>query len=99
MESLICEKFCDFYKPGREEREKCGTFEFLRRNLTLRELKRASEETPKGPDRSADTAIKDMACSGCGFLPDGCDFRAGSGDTPCGGYAIVNHLLKNAGNA
>lgn len=97
MESLICARFCSFYKPGRTKPEKCGTFEFLRRNLTPEEIRLASENTPGDPDRSADGEIEELVCSVCGFRIDGCDFRAGEGDMPCGGYAVLTYLLNNRG--
>ena len=99
MDDQVCEKFCDFYKPGRKEKTRCGSYEFIRRNLTMRELKRAAETADRNPDRSADASIRELACQECGFMEDGCDFRAGLDSPPCGGYAIVSYLLKQSATA
>jgi hypothetical protein len=93
---LVCKGFCEFYKPGKKESLKCGTFDFLSRNLTRGELAHVSRGT--GPcDLSRDEEIRDLACRRCEFLVDGCDFRDGLPSPPCGGYAIVESLLKRYG--
>jgi len=97
MEQAICKKFCSFYKPGKKEDLKCGSFAFLSLHLTEREIRRAASSAPVTYSFSEDSAIKDMVCQKCDFLVDGCDYRDGVGKTPCGGYAVVEHLLKRPG--
>ena len=94
MESAICRKYCSFYKPGKNEPSKCGTVEFLRRNLTEREVRQAVSQAPPQYDLSSDETIKRLICRNCEFLVDGCDFRDGVESPPCGGYFVVEHLLK-----
>lgn len=96
MKKLICENFCSFYKPGSESRTKCGSFEFLKRNLTRREIKSAIENTPRRHDLSFDPQIRSLVCeNNCEFYnTDDCDFRLGNDSPPCGGYTIVENLLK-----
>jgi hypothetical protein len=90
---LVCKGFCKFYKPGRKERLKCGTYDFLSRNLSPGELLHVCRGT--GPhDLSRDEDIRAMICDRCEFLVDGCDFRDGLPSPPCGGYAVVESLLK-----
>jgi hypothetical protein len=90
---LVCEKFCKFYKPGRKEDLKCGALALLSRNLTRGELGHASRGT--GPhDLSRDSEVRALACQRCEFLVDGCDFRDGLPSPPCGGYSVVESLLK-----
>ncbi len=96
MEANVCEKFCRFYKPEQNEPEKCGSYEFLRKNLTKREIVRAADAAPAKPDFSSDDTISEMVCAECAFRVDGCDYRDGVNSTPCGGYAIVSHLLRNS---
>ena len=97
MERAICRKFCSFYRPGRKEDMKCGTFAFLSRNLTHAELLRAASQATTQISLSHDTDIREIACKSCEFLVDGCDFRDGAGKTPCGAYAVVEHLLRRTG--
>lgn len=90
---LICKKFCSYYKPGKE-RMKCGSYEFLVGNLSTGELSRVSSDAVKEFPSSKDNKVKTLACKQCDFFSDGCDYRAGVGSTPCGGYAVVAWLLK-----
>jgi hypothetical protein len=94
---LICRTFCTYYKEGREDLL-CGTFSFLRRNLTPGELReligsyRASGIESSARD-SRDDEVKEIACEECDFLIDGCEFRDDRSGPPCGGYAVVEMLL------
>src|SRR5208283_4934343 len=94
--SFICKGFCSFYREGKEELC-CGTYLFLKNNLTLREL-RAALDLSKMDERSsehvfpADEEIKSLVCDKCDFLADGCDFREDGSHPPCGGYSIIEIL-------
>lgn len=99
MESSVCKNFCAFYKPGKEVM-KCGSFEFLQRNLTGGEVRKIAiqvlgkKSQRQGQDKAPDNSIRKLVCSKCDFLKDGCDYRAGLDSPPCGGYAIMAHLLE-----
>jgi len=99
MESSICKKFCSFYKPDKKEDLKCGSYDFLARNLTRAEIRQAAVAAPRDYSFSEDKTIRDIVCGKCDFLVDGCDYRDGLGKTPCGGYAVVEHLLKRPGSS
>ncbi|MFZ5997786.1 MAG: hypothetical protein ACOYW7_09895 [Nitrospirota bacterium] len=92
--ALICKEFCAFYKEGREELH-CGTYVFLRNNLTAAELHSLLElSKPSPPAFSKDSTIKKIVCAACDFLIDGCDFRDNGSGPPCGGYVILEKLLS-----
>lgn len=91
---VICKSFCNFYKPGKEE-IKCGSFSFLKRNLSYGELLSTARISSINPELSMDGTIKSLACLRCDFLQDGCDFRMGLSSPPCGGYVIIENLLKD----
>ena len=100
--SIICKGFCSFYKEGKEDLC-CGTYLFLKNNLTLREL-RSVLSLSKMDDRPsehvfpafpADEEIKRLVCDKCDFLVDGCDFREDGSHPPCGGYSIIKMLLNH----
>ncbi len=91
---IICRAHCTFYKPGRKESLKCGTFDLLAQNLSTGELRHAAGKKARRPDFSHDREIRKLACERCEFLVGGCDFREGRLSPPCGGYAIVEGLLK-----
>ena len=97
--SIICEGFCSFYKEGKADLC-CGTYLFLRNNLTLLELRSALDlskidEHPSEHVFPADEEIKSLACNKCDFLVDGCDFRVDVSLPPCGGYNIMKMLLTH----
>ncbi len=95
MEQKVCQKFCKSYKPGVKDRKKCGSYEFLRANLTKMELRQAAEAAPAKPDFSSDDTISEMVCSECGFLDADCKYRQGTDSAPCGGYSIISHMLRH----
>lgn len=90
---IICRRFCGYYKEGKEEMT-CGTYNFLARELTLKELASLTRDIQAGPDFSFDKEIKCLVCDRCDFLADGCDFRDGLNSRPCGGYTVIEKLIK-----
>ncbi len=95
---IICRGFCSFYKEGKEDLC-CGAFLFLKKNLTLHELRSVLDlskmaERPQKCTFSADDEIKKLVCNKCDFLVDGCDFREDGSHPPCGGYSIIEMLLE-----
>lgn len=91
--AIICKGFCRFYKEGKEGLT-CGSYDFLARNLTADEIKSSVQYVKPEADFPRDKELKELVCEQCDFLVDGCDFREGLGEPPCGGYAIVEGLLK-----
>jgi hypothetical protein len=97
--SVICKGFCSFYREGKEDLC-CGTYLFLKNNLTLRELcflldLSKMDERPSECVFPADEEIKRLVCNKCDFLVDGCDFREDGSHPPCGGYSIIEMLLRH----
>lgn len=91
---IICKKFCDYYKDGKEEFA-CETYNFLARKFAPGELESRIQDIGKSPEFLHDEEIKKLICEKCDFLVDGCDFREGLDAQPCGGYAIIEWLIKN----
>lgn len=91
---IICKGFCSYYKGGKEDLT-CGAYNFLAGELTPRELSSAINYIKAKPDFSFDGQIIKLVCERCDFLIDGCDFREGLNMPPCGGYTIVEWLMKN----
>jgi hypothetical protein len=92
---IICKGFCGFYKPGKKEDTACGTYEFLKKNLSPGELLKIAESAGFPPEYSSDGLIKSLTCGSCGFFKDGCDYRKGLKSAPCGGYNLIENLLQN----
>ncbi len=92
---VICRRFCTFYKEGTEGLA-CGAYDFLARNLTAGEIRSGVRDAGLRADFSRDKELREVVCKHCDFLVDGCDFREGQGTHPCGGYAVVEWLLKKS---
>lgn len=90
---VICRKFCKFYKEDKQVMQ-CGTYRFLSSLVTAPGLEGLVGNVSLIPDFSFDERIANQICSRCSFLIDGCDFRAGLASPPCGGYPIVEYLLR-----
>ena len=91
---IICRRFCNYYKEGKEELA-CETYNFLAKKFALGELESRIQDIGKLPEFLHDEEIKKLICEKCDFLVDGCDFREGLDSPPCGGYTIVEWLIKN----
>ncbi len=91
--TIICRRFCRFYKEDKEELT-CGTYNFLVKNLTLKELISNARHIIPETDFSRDKELRGLVCKKCDFLLHGCDFREGLDAPPCGGYVIVEWLLR-----
>ncbi|MDI1471752.1 hypothetical protein QI155_04320 [Thermodesulfovibrio sp. 1176] len=90
--SLICEKFCHYYKPEKET-ELCGSYFYLQKSITPSELKNLVELL----HLDTEIVIKHdliFICSKCDFREDGCDFIINKSSIPCGGYIIISRLLN-----
>ncbi|HXX58081.1 MAG TPA: hypothetical protein VEI96_08790 [Thermodesulfovibrionales bacterium] len=92
---LICKGFCPFHKDGRDDLT-CGTYNFLERILTARELEREVRQIRAVPDLLGDRSIRRLICGNCDFLTDGCGFREGTDSRPCGGFTIVEWLMRRS---
>ncbi|NOX20452.1 MAG: hypothetical protein GXO99_04230 [Nitrospirae bacterium] len=91
--NLVCKGYCAFYKEGKEELL-CGTYQYIISNFTEEKIRDIPQDYK--PDFSKDQKIMDLICSKCEFLIDGCGYREGEGTPPCGGYTIVEWLLKHS---
>jgi hypothetical protein len=94
LRSIVCRGFCSFYKNGKNESPKCGTYDFLAENLSTDELREAALAAIRHMDYSLDKEIRHMICERCAFFADGCDFRRSRRSPPCGGYIIIERLFK-----
>lgn len=91
--SIICKKFCNYYKP-KEEFQFCEGYAFLKRNLTHSELRDLIKIF--NISENSISHIRDLSfCNPCDFRIDGCDFFLNQSDTPCGGFLIINRILQN----
>jgi len=94
-DTTLCENFCVYYKPGRNEELECQGFIVVHRLITKgRPLSREKPETASLPDVRISEGLKSRVCSACPFREADCDFILSGGTAaPCGGFALLSHLL------
>lgn len=91
--NLICEDFCNYHKPGKEN-EICGGYFYLKKNVTPIELMGLTKVFNLKDDK---VAIKNLffVCENCDIRIDGCDFFLDKSNEPCGGYLLISRLLRH----
>jgi hypothetical protein len=95
---IICKTFCRYYK-GNKNKIHCGGYDFIRKNLTIAELKgvikflKLSSDIKDGIPEKKELLYK-LSCRDCDFLADGCDYIVKESSPPCGGYNIINRLIS-----
>lgn len=90
--SLICRKFCSYYKAGKES-ELCGGYFYLKKFLTPSELSSIIEIFHLDLKETLTQESLSFICSICDFREEGCDFFINRSDLPCGGYLIINRII------
>lgn len=98
MRETICGNFCAYFKPRKDEPEKCLAFELLTAWSTWRpELTGVLADSARPGRQAAPNWLevpKQLICSLCVFRRHGCDFAAGLVEAPpCGGLLALAQLL------
>jgi hypothetical protein len=94
-DTRLCENFCKYYKPGRNEELECQGFVVVHRLISKgRKLSQERPGTVSAPDARTLAGLKGRVCSACSFREADCDFvLSGGTEAPCGGFALLSHLL------
>ncbi|MEN2994179.1 MAG: hypothetical protein ABDH19_02375 [Thermodesulfovibrio sp.] len=90
--SLICKRFCNYYKPNREN-ELCGGYFYIQKYLTSRELNEIVN-TFHLSNQTMTIQSLSFICENCDFKEGDCDFFVDKSKTPCGGYLIISRLFN-----
>ena len=94
-DTRLCRNFCQYYKPGKNEELACQGFVVVHR--LIEKGRRLSQEKPRrtaAPDARTIEGLKERVCTACSFRAADCDFILSGGTaSPCGGYALLFHLL------
>ncbi|MEJ5329653.1 MAG: radical SAM protein [Desulfobaccales bacterium] len=95
MSLSICRHYCAFYRPERDEAEKCLGWVVAAHLLQeSSELAAALEGAAPKPGSEAMAAVAQALCQYCAFRQHGCDFARGeAGAPPCGGGLALAGLL------
>jgi hypothetical protein len=89
----LCENFCAYYKPGKDEELACLAFMIVK-GLIRKGMRITLEKRGRSLDQGSSRALSENICPTCPFYEDGCDFAAGkAASQPCGGYILLAQLI------
>jgi hypothetical protein len=88
----LCQNFCPYYKSSKNEELACLGIAVIER-LIGKGLAVAIEPEDKDPGETTKKTLLDALCTACPFFENDCDFAAGSGHSPCGGFIVLCILL------
>jgi hypothetical protein len=94
-DTTVCRNYCAYYKPGKNEDMMCQGFVVV--HGILRGGKQVSLSRPAtfaDPGAAAIEGLRKRVCSACSFRRADCDYvLTGGTAVPCGGFALLSHLL------
>ncbi len=94
LKNRLCNRFCAYYKPDKDEGLACLGFVFVDRMIRAGKeitFERSGESVGPGTTDSLNEAL----CRRCPFFAGDCDFAAGKDAPPCGGYLLIGQLLES----
>jgi len=98
-DTMLCRNFCRYYKPGKNEELACQGFVAVHRLISKgRQLSQKKPRITAVLDARTVEGLKERICAVCSFHEADCDFILSGGTaSPCGGYALLFHLLGSGG--
>ena len=96
-DATLCRNLCSYYKPGKNEDLMCQGFLVVRRIVDRgRRLPLTRPAGALAPSARAIEGLRTRVCAVCSFHPADCDFiLTGGAAAPCGGVALLGHLLES----
>ncbi len=96
-DTTVCRNYCAYYKPGKNEEMMCQGFVVV--HGLLRNGKQISLGRPASlaePGAHAVEGLRKRVCAVCSFQREDCDYvLTGGTAVPCGGFALLSHLLAS----
>jgi len=90
----LCQKFCPYYKPSKNDELACMGF-FVVERLLKKGKKILFDRSKKKLDAVTQEILIQNMCTACPFYENDCDFvRQKEESLPCGGLILLGHLLE-----
>ncbi len=92
----LCRNTCTYYKPGKNEDMMCQGFIVVQRMLGRgKQLPLMRPADAPTPAPGTFDGLREHVCAVCSFQRADCDFILTGGEAaPCGGVALLSHLLE-----
>jgi hypothetical protein len=96
-DTKLCESFCSYYKPGKNEELACQGYVVVQRIISRgKALPLGRPQRTRHPDADTRRVLEERVCLHCEFREQDCDFIATGGNAPsCGGFVLLSHLLAS----
>jgi hypothetical protein len=89
----VCLQYCSYYKPGKDEALACRGYSVVERFLREGKILALDGHGRERKPGTAELMIKAM-CTACDFFEQDCDFMQDRSAPPCGGFVLLEHLLR-----
>jgi len=90
----LCQNFCPFYKPAKNDELACMGFLVVER-LIEKGKKITFNRSGKKLDPVTEETLRQNMCIACPFYENDCDYaQQKEGALPCGGLKLLGHLLE-----
>lgn len=95
LEKRLCNIFCPYYKPSKDNALFCRGFSVVEK--LLQEGKKINFLKSEGVlDRATEEMLVHNMCFTCPFYEEDCDFiRHRKNFPPCGGFTMLGQLLES----
>jgi len=94
LRKKLCQTFCKYYKPSKEEEPGCMGFRVIER-LILKGHRVPFDRAGGELDRLTQETLVQEMCTFCPFYENDCDFAQETDNSPaCGGFILLGHLLE-----
>ncbi len=94
LQTAICEEYCAYFKPGKNEELVCGGYAAAERLMQAGAVTRSRCGAGREFDRMLAEPLVTVLCAACDFQEDGCDFMLDRTAPPCGGFVLLAQLLE-----
>ena len=94
LHKKLCENFCQYYKPSKNEDLACMGFLIVERMLK-EGMDIPFDKSERIPGSATEETLIQNVCVFCPFYESDCDFVKQRGKSlPCGGFVLLGHLLE-----
>ena len=98
LQQAVCLPYCTYYKPGRNEELACQGFVVVQHLIDIGDISAGisleKPVHPVPPPDGSESVLREHMCVACPFYEEDCDFILSGGSArPCGGFALLLHLL------
>jgi hypothetical protein len=92
--ATLCENFCAYFKPGKNEEIACEGFVVVQRLIERGKTIPLKKRAKSGSDPASADVLRASMCKACAFFESDCDFiMTGGKALPCGGFSLLHQLL------